>query len=105
MYMLNGWWFLSSSGSYPPVFMVDLMITYYSTLHLHTMCHWVCGHFCYSYNRIVVLLLHILYFILVYLCTPSDTFFCNQWFGKCDPPRICGFCTRVGLAISESHSI
>ena len=22
MYMLNGWWFLSSSGSYPPVFMV-----------------------------------------------------------------------------------
>ena len=23
MYMLNGWWFLSSSGSYPPVFMVD----------------------------------------------------------------------------------
>ena len=23
MYMLNGWWFLSSGGSYPPVFMVD----------------------------------------------------------------------------------
>ena len=23
MYMLNGWWFLSSSGSYPPVFTVD----------------------------------------------------------------------------------
>ena len=22
MYMLNGWWFLSSGGSYPPVFMV-----------------------------------------------------------------------------------
>ena len=22
MYLLNGWWFLSSSGSYPPVFMV-----------------------------------------------------------------------------------
>ena len=25
MYMLNGWWFLSSSGSYPPVFMVALV--------------------------------------------------------------------------------
>ena len=24
MYTLNGWWFLSSGGSYPPVFMVDL---------------------------------------------------------------------------------
>ena len=24
MYMLNGWWFLSSGGSYPPVFMVGL---------------------------------------------------------------------------------
>ena len=24
MYMLNGWWFLSSGGSYPPVFTVDL---------------------------------------------------------------------------------
>ena len=24
MYMLNGWWFLSSSGSYRPVFMVVL---------------------------------------------------------------------------------
>ena len=23
MYMLNGWWFLSSGDSYPPVFMVD----------------------------------------------------------------------------------
>ena len=23
MYTLNGWWFLSSGGSYPPVFMVD----------------------------------------------------------------------------------
>ena len=22
MYMLNGWWFLSSGGSYPPVFAV-----------------------------------------------------------------------------------
>ena len=22
MYTLNGWWFLSSGGSYPPVFMV-----------------------------------------------------------------------------------
>ena len=22
MYMLNGWWFLSSGGSYPPVFTV-----------------------------------------------------------------------------------
>ena len=22
MYMLNGWWFLSSSGAYPPVFTV-----------------------------------------------------------------------------------
>ena len=26
MYMLNGWWFLSSGGSYPPVFMVDLKL-------------------------------------------------------------------------------
>ena len=25
MYMLNGWWFLSSGGSYPPVFMVGVM--------------------------------------------------------------------------------
>ena len=25
MYMLNGWWFLSSSGSYPPVFPVVMM--------------------------------------------------------------------------------
>ena len=23
MYTLNGWWFLSSGGSYPPVFTVD----------------------------------------------------------------------------------
>ena len=23
MYTLNGWWFLSSAGSYPPGFMVD----------------------------------------------------------------------------------
>ena len=26
MYMLNGWWFLSSSGSYPPFFMVGTKI-------------------------------------------------------------------------------
>ena len=26
MYTLNGWWFLSSGGSYPPVFMVVLEI-------------------------------------------------------------------------------
>ena len=38
------------------------------------------------------------------LCT-CNTFFCNQWFWKCNPHRICGFCTRVGLAILESHSI
>ena len=25
--------------------------------------------------------------------------------GKCDPCRIHGFCTRVGLAILESHSL
>ena len=25
MYMLNGWWFLSSGGSYPLVFMVGLI--------------------------------------------------------------------------------
>ena len=25
MYMLNGWWFLSSSGSCPPVFTVGVM--------------------------------------------------------------------------------
>ena len=24
MYMLNGWWFLSSGGSYPPVFTVGI---------------------------------------------------------------------------------
>ena len=28
MYMLSGWWFLSSSGSYPPVFIVDCMPTW-----------------------------------------------------------------------------
>ena len=27
MYMLNVWWFLSSGGSYPPVFMVALWYT------------------------------------------------------------------------------
>ena len=31
----------------------------------------------------------------------SCTFFCDQLIGKCDPCRICGFCTRVGLAISS----
>ena len=24
MYMLNGWWFLSSGGSYPPAFVVEM---------------------------------------------------------------------------------
>ena len=27
MYMLNGWWFLSSGGSYPPVFTVVLTMS------------------------------------------------------------------------------
>ena len=27
MYTLNGWWFLSSSGSYPPVFTVLFVCT------------------------------------------------------------------------------
>ena len=26
MYTLNGWWFLSSGGAYPPVFTVDLLV-------------------------------------------------------------------------------
>ena len=26
MYTLNGWWFLSSGGSYPPVFMVVSLV-------------------------------------------------------------------------------
>ena len=29
MYTLNGWWFLSSSGSYPPVFMVDVEVSFH----------------------------------------------------------------------------
>ena len=33
------------------------------------------------------------------------TFFCDRLIGKCNPHRLCGFCTRVGLAISESQSI
>ena len=31
MYTLNGWWFLSSGGSYPPVFTVE---TYYTLVYL-----------------------------------------------------------------------
>ena len=31
--------------------------------------------------------------------------FFHRLIGKCDPRRICGFCTRVWLAISESHSV
>ena len=27
MYMLNGWWFLSSGGAYPPVFTVIALAT------------------------------------------------------------------------------
>ena len=63
MYTLNGWWFLSSGGSYPPVFMVatawstrdtctvcghpPTMTNYFSTtlvyVHYLSMCT-VCGH-------------------------------------------------------------
>ena len=39
------------------------------------------------------------------VCKTCNTFFCNWWFWKCDPHRIHGFCTRVGLAILESQSI
>ena len=31
MYTLNGWWFLSSSGAYPPVFMVVLSLDLQNT--------------------------------------------------------------------------
>ena len=31
MYMLNGWWFLSSGGSYPPVFTVGIEPIYKCT--------------------------------------------------------------------------
>ena len=43
------------------------------------------------------------------LGTPSgpkySQHFCCWLIGKCDPHRIHGFCTRVRLEISESHSI
>ena len=37
MYMLNGWWFLSSGGSYPPVFTVAfwLSLLLYPIVKLH----------------------------------------------------------------------
>ena len=35
MYTLNGWWFLSSGGSYPPVFTVDKLTRL--ELHLATI--------------------------------------------------------------------
>ena len=44
-------------------------------------------------------------YILPLVQNSGYTFFCNQLIGKCDPHRICGFCTRVGLAILESHSV
>ena len=34
-----------------------------------------------------------------------NTFFSDWWFWKCNPCRICGFCTRVGLVTLESQSI
>ena len=52
--------------------------------------------------------IYILYFMFLYkYSTPSgpNTFFCDWLIGKYDPWRICGFCSRVGLAISESHSL
>ena len=36
MYTLNGWWFLSSSGSYPLVFMVDQLNGLYLRSPFHT---------------------------------------------------------------------
>ena len=32
MYTLNGWWFLSSGGSYPPVFMVAMAYSFVSIM-------------------------------------------------------------------------
>ena len=34
MYTLNGWWFLSSGGSYPPVFTVGKLKSYLDYIHL-----------------------------------------------------------------------
>ena len=36
MYMLNGWWFLSSGGSYPPVFTVVQSDKARTCIYTHT---------------------------------------------------------------------
>ena len=48
-------------------------------------------------------------FLATLRSTSSGPEYLQQFFtwlsGKCDPWRICGFRTRAGQAISESHSL
>ena len=51
-----------------------------------------------------ILIGHTLYMVLPVVRNSGYTSFCNRLIGKCDPCRLRGFCTRVGLAISELQS-